>query len=80
MRMKYVDDILLVLAIEALIMGLTSHLYCRSVDRGRSLTVRTEADIVSKAKVMLLQYTVKKVTDFPVPSGDVTNQILPGRE
>ncbi len=26
------------------------------------------------------QYTVKKVYDFPVPSRDVTNRILPGRE
>jgi hypothetical protein len=26
------------------------------------------------------QYTVKKVIDFPVPSLDVTNQTLPGRE
>jgi hypothetical protein len=25
-------------------------------------------------------YTVKKVSDFPVPSRDVTNLILPGRE
>jgi hypothetical protein len=25
-------------------------------------------------------YTVKKVTDFPVPSLDVTYQTLPGRE
>jgi hypothetical protein len=25
-------------------------------------------------------YTVKKVTDFPVPSRDVTNQTLPGWE
>jgi hypothetical protein len=27
-----------------------------------------------------LSYTVKKVNDFPVPSRDVTNQTLPGRE
>ncbi len=26
------------------------------------------------------EYTVKKVNDFPVPSRDVTNQTLPGRE
>jgi hypothetical protein len=26
------------------------------------------------------KYTVKKVTDFPVPSRDVTNQTLSGRE
>jgi hypothetical protein len=26
------------------------------------------------------QYTVKKVSDFPVPSRDVTNQTFPGRE
>ncbi len=25
-------------------------------------------------------YTVKKVSDFPVPTRDVTNQTLPGRE
>jgi hypothetical protein len=25
-------------------------------------------------------YTVKKVSDFPGPSGNVTNQTLPGRE
>jgi hypothetical protein len=25
-------------------------------------------------------YTVKKVSDFPIPSRDVTNQTLPGRE
>ena len=30
------------------------------------------------AKMIL--YTVKKVTDFPVPSRDVTNQTLPGWE
>jgi hypothetical protein len=28
----------------------------------------------------LRTYTVKKVSDFPVPSRDVTNQTLPGRE
>jgi hypothetical protein len=28
----------------------------------------------------MAQYTVKKVNDFPVPSRDVTNQTLPGRE
>ncbi len=27
-----------------------------------------------------LLYTVKKVSDFPVPSRDVTNQTLPGLE
>jgi hypothetical protein len=26
------------------------------------------------------RYTVQKVNDFPVPSRDVTNQTLPGRE
>jgi hypothetical protein len=27
-----------------------------------------------------IEYTVKKVNDFPVPSRDVTNQTLSGRE
>jgi hypothetical protein len=27
-----------------------------------------------------VRYTVKKVSDFSVPSRDVTNQTLPGRE
>ncbi len=30
--------------------------------------------------LLQLQYTVKKVSDFPVPSRDVTYQTLPGRE
>ncbi len=30
--------------------------------------------------VIISQYTVKKVRDFPVPSQDVINQTLPGRE
>jgi hypothetical protein len=34
-----------------------------------------EVDIDSK-----ITYTVKKVIIFPVPSRDVTNQTLPGRE
>ncbi len=31
-------------------------------------------------KTQVRTYTVKKVNDFPVPSRDVTNQTLPGRE
>jgi len=31
-------------------------------------------------KLVSLGYTVKNVSDFPVPSRDVTNQTLPGRE
>jgi hypothetical protein len=30
-------------------------------------------------EIVLLNYTVKKVSDFPVPSLDVTNQTIPGR-
>jgi hypothetical protein len=33
-----------------------------------------------KTYVILTSYTVNKVSDFPVHSRDVTNQILPGRE
>ncbi len=34
----------------------------------------------SEREVVVPIYTVKKVSDFPTPSRDVTNQTLPGRE
>jgi hypothetical protein len=33
-----------------------------------------------KKEVNIIAYTVKKVSDFPVPNRDVTNQTLPGGE
>jgi hypothetical protein len=38
----------------------------------------TYHSISSRAKNLAI--TAKKVSDFPVPSRDVTNQTLPGRE
>ncbi len=32
------------------------------------------------AMLSAINYTVKKVSDFPVPIRDVTNQTLPGQE
>ncbi len=32
------------------------------------------------SKRIQIQYTVKKISDFPIPSRVVTNQTLPGRE
>jgi hypothetical protein len=41
---------------------------------------RAGVENLAKALQVRRQYTVKKVSDFPVPSRDVTNQTLPGRE
>ena len=32
------------------------------------------------SKRIQIQYTVKKISDFPIPSRVVTNQTLPGQE
>ncbi len=50
----------------------------KNIPGGHNLFV---PDQVSTTEVIAsCEYTVKKASDFPVPSRDVTNQTLPGRD
>jgi hypothetical protein len=46
----------------------------------REIGVRQREERKNRGGNMKVGYTVKKVSGFPVPSRDVTNQTLPGRE
>jgi hypothetical protein len=52
-----------------------SQILFRETTRYRTILI----NIVRRLFRAFIQYTVKKVIDFPIPSRDVTNQILPGR-
>ncbi len=41
---------------------------------------RYRKDLVQSYMILHIPYTVKKFSDFSVPSRDVTYQTLPGRE
>jgi hypothetical protein len=51
-----------------------------SNDYIRALYAVISGPQVSSVPLLTSYYTVKKVSDFPVPSQDATNQILPGGE
>ncbi len=60
----------------------TLHIYWKK--RGKT-TLHTVCNASNSNDINLKQchiggYTVKKVSDFPIPSRDVTNQTLPGKE
>ena len=55
-------------------------LFTSQISENKLLSLQKRLDFLHYCTPEYWDCTVKKVSDFPVPSRDVTNQTLPGRE